>query len=378
MLDLKNQINIKIREDIKKLEIKSYLRNNDDLLKKSAYSRAEIIDCSLGVNPFGYSKYIDREIEKIKWENIYKYPNPSYNRIKEGIRDYWGDTKAIEVGQLHLGFGAMGIMSVLLRLFGEKNIKTLGYAPQFNEFENLVYLVGGKYEYSNLREEKNYKFNLIKVLQSIRSDHGLIYLDNPNNPTGQVVALEDIEKIAKRTYTLKIPLIIDEAYGDFMSKSNSAIQLIDKYPNIMIIRSFSKGFGLANIRLGYLVTSKEISFYYEKANIPLFVFPDIFEDLILSALKDKNFIDKSVTNISINKKKFINEFNRKFNILETSSTVPILTIGVEENIKFREKLLELGIISCDGGDFTGLESNYVRLRIPKEVDQLIERIKLFK
>lgn len=378
MAESRNGNNIRIRENIGKIDIKSYLRNNDELLQKSGYIKERIIDCSLGVNPFGYSEYIDGEINNIKWKEIYKYPNPNYENIKSEIINYWSDTKKIKIEELHLGFGAIGIICILLRLFCEKNTKALGYVPQFNEFENLIKIAGGEYEYINLGEEEIYKFNKNKMLKAIKTDHSIVYIDNPNNPTGQIINIEDIEEIAKKSSEFNIPLIIDEAYGDFMSKANSAINLIDKYPNLIVIRSFSKAFGLANIRLGYVIMKEEIGNHYKKVNIPVFVFPDIFQNLVMAALKDKEFINHSIKAISKNKNKFINDLNSKFNILSTSNTVPILTMGIDKDINLREKLLEIGIISCDAGDFSGLKSNHVRIRIPKETDQLIDRLKYFK
>ena len=87
----------------------------------------------------------------------------------------------------------------------------------------------------------------------------VIYLDNPNNPTGKIIPLEEIEEVVKKAAELDIAVIVDEVYGDFMSKENSSISLINQYDNLLIVRSFSKGFGLAGLRIGYVILPKSFA-----------------------------------------------------------------------------------------------------------------------
>ena len=89
---------------------------------------------------------------------------------------------------------------------------------------------------------------------NIDTSVNLIYIDTPNNPTGQILDKKDAIKLLEYTRNLGIGVIIDEAYGDYLSKEHSCIDLVDKYENLIVIRTFSKGLGLAGIRAGYIIS----------------------------------------------------------------------------------------------------------------------------
>ena len=93
-------------------------------------------------------------------------------------------------------------------------------------------------------------------------------MDNPNNPTGQCIPLEQIEYIVREAAKDNICVLVDEAYGEYMRSENSAITLIKTYDNLIVLRTFSKGFGLAGLRLGYLVARPEIIEEMKKLTSP--------------------------------------------------------------------------------------------------------------
>ena len=77
-------------------------------------------------------------------------------------------------------------------------------------------------------------------LQRLDSRHKMVFVDNPNNPTGQVIPLAEIRRIASAAARLGIGVVVDEAYGDYMAKENSAINLLDDFDNVVVLRTFSK------------------------------------------------------------------------------------------------------------------------------------------
>ena len=96
----------------------------------------------------------------------------------------------------------------------------------------------------------------------------MIHLENPNNPTGQIIDIKYIEEIVKTAQKYNIVVLVDEAYGEYMNLKNSAISLIKKYDNLVILRSASKFWGYPNYRLGYVFANKEISKVYNMIALP--------------------------------------------------------------------------------------------------------------
>jgi histidinol-phosphate aminotransferase len=112
--------------------------------------------------------------------------------------------------------------------------------------------------------EADYSLTPNKVLTAARQEQAsLIIICNPNNPTGTLMPQAAVEEIAAGA---NCPVIVDEAYSEFSGKS--ALNLLNKYPNLIIMRTFSKAYGMASARVGYAVASKEITAEFGKAILP--------------------------------------------------------------------------------------------------------------
>src|SRR5699024_4459156 len=115
---------------------------------------------------------------------------------------------------------------------------------------------GGIYCDAPLSAENKYLFESFSIIFKLQqADYKLLYLDNPNNPTGQIIPIEEIEFIVKKAAENSTCVIVDEAYGDYMDQQSSAISLVHKYENLFVVRTFSKAYGLAGMRIGYVVAS---------------------------------------------------------------------------------------------------------------------------
>lgn len=354
-----------IKESILQLGKNSYALEN-----YLPEDQSNFIDCSAGINPLGFSKQINAALKDIPLDIINTYPE-SNKSIKEAIANYWSNVIELGQDQILLGDGAIGLIYKINKLFIDEKTKVLGYSPQFTDFIDDVKSYGGMYEYYLMNMENNFKFKHDQFLNQMDKSHKLFYLDNPNNPTGQVIDIEFIHEIVKRAKSLGTVVIIDEAYGDFMDTSNSAISLINEYDNLFIIRSFSKGLGLAGIRAGYLITSNRFAKYYQKISNP-FEMNGLARYLATVAIKDEKFIEQSITKLSIYKEKFIKSLT-KLIVLETNLAVPIMTLKhPDSSVDLEEFLLNHNIITVSGRNFIGLDKSFVRVRLSKDIDSLIK------
>ena len=199
------------------------------------------IDCGEGINIVMIPPEAKKAFDGLTFEMLRAYPHSV--GIKDSIIDYWKDYTALNYKQIVLCDGSISGLYLINRLFLEPGDRVLGYVPQFSEYETDVKMYGCAFDGVPLKAENNYKFSPADVLAALKPEHKLIYLDNPNNPTGQVIPLAEIETILQAAQKQGTAVIVDEAYGDYMPRQNAAANLFAKYDNLIIVKTFSKGFG---------------------------------------------------------------------------------------------------------------------------------------
>lgn len=360
------------------MKLKSYLEHlaRESYIKEEPVAVQEkLLDCSLGINRFGTSARVLNAAREYNWSRVWHYPDPSYKDLKEGIRKLWLDHADLETGQIQISNGASVVLQRLNRIFIGVGAKVLGYSPQFTEYVTEVEVCGGKYEAVVLNPEENFRFHVERLLARISREYCLIYIDNPNNPTGQIIDLEEIEEIVKQAKTKDVAVVVDEAYGDYMEDESSAINLIHKYSNLAVVRSFSKGFGLASLRVGYGVLPTELTRYYNKINLPFSV-SSVSCYLAKEALLTGDFVRNCRAMVQKEKSKLIQELReRGYLISKTLESCPIFVLGCKDrDTNLRKELLSKGILTIAGTDFRNLDNNYVRVNIPARAQDFLNRL----
>jgi histidinol-phosphate aminotransferase len=355
----------RVRSAIAGLESNSYGRELDDPVQTEG-----LIDCALGTNPFGHSRLIDEEVDLLKQISISDYPK-SYEGLKDMITSKWRQTGVIGNENIVLGAGAIDCIVKVNRVFIEKGTRVLGVAPQFPEYAIDVRRAGGCYQAVPLDQENNCRFSADQFLTALNQDHSLIHLENPNNPTGQVLPVDSIRMVAAAAKKQHTCLVVDEAYGDYLEPHESAVSLINEFDNLVVIRSFSKGYGLAAMRVGYLVASALISRYCEKAGV-LFSVNAAGLYLSMAAMRDQEFLTKSIRKITERKQALVRGCVR-LKVLETDPRVPIMVLEHPDHSHDLEKsFLDQGILTVSGSNFEHFGVHQVRLRVPREMTGLIE------
>jgi histidinol-phosphate aminotransferase len=174
---------------------------------------------------------------------------PEYNGLLGRISDYTGlDEESIMISN-----GSDQGIDLIFRTFTSKADKVIIPSPSFAMFFQCAQIMEN--EVIKPLYGKDGAFPLAEVLDSINKELKLLVLCNPNNPTGTIISLKDIEKITQKALKFQTMVFVDEAYFEF-SKITVA-ELVNKYPNLIISRTFSKAFGLASLRIGYLLSRKE-------------------------------------------------------------------------------------------------------------------------
>jgi len=337
--------------------------------------RGELLDCFLGINHFGVSERVVEAAKEYDWSRVWYYPDPIYKELKEKISEFWSGYADLETDQIQIANGAAGVLERLNKIFIELGSWVLGYSPQFPDYVTWLEAYGGKYEAIVLNPEENFKFHVERLLARIDNKYCLIYIDNPNTPTGQIISLDEVEEILLQAERKDAVVVVDEAFGEYMGKENSAVNLIDKYSNLIVVRSFSKGFGLAGLRVGYGIFPPELSKYYDKVDLPLSV-SAVSCYLAGEALLDTDFIPGCRRIVETEKRRLIKGLREKgYLISETSESCPIFALGHKNtDIDLKEELLARGILTISGTAFRNLTNNYVRVNIPANADDFLGRL----
>ncbi len=158
--------------------------------------------------------------------------------------------------------GSSEIIDAAMRVFLQPGDEVIIPRPTFSLYEIRATVVGGKPVLVDMTKDMQYDTQA--MIKAITPRTKLIVVCNPNNPTGNFIPDEELRMIASQG----IPIFLDEAYLEFYSEKPSKASWINEFPNLFVTHTFSKAFGLAGVRFGYMIASKELIRYFEKVQIP--------------------------------------------------------------------------------------------------------------
>ncbi len=343
--------------------------------EESKPPKGDILDCALGRNSFGTSEKVIEFAKHYDWSDLWQHPDTSYKDLKQEICKFWSDYADLGVENIKVANGSCVILSRFNKLFIEPGVKVLGYVPQFSEYMVEVAVMGGKYEAVPLDPQEGFKFNLDRLLSKIKPDYCIVYIDNPNNPTGQLISLSDIETIIREAARKDIVVIIDEAYGDYVEERRSAVNLFNQYKNLVVTRTFTKGYGIGRFRVGYGILPTELGDYYGRIELPFSV-STMGASLAREALLDQDFILNTRQQVKAKKEKLTKELSQRgYLIGETCESCPLFILGhKDKDVDLKEELLSKGILTISGIGWENLDKNYVRVNTPPRAEDFLARL----
>ncbi|MGI8553048.1 MAG: pyridoxal phosphate-dependent aminotransferase, partial [Dehalococcoidia bacterium] len=218
-------------------------------LSLAGVSAAEVLDFSVNVSPLGPPPGVREALAQV---DLSRYPDPRATALREELAAQLG----VDADQILIGNGSSQLIHLVVRLFVHQGQRPVVFAPTFSEFERAVELVGGHVYPWTARAERDFRWvlrNKPAVLDRVRPP--LVWLCNPNNPTGVYLSREQVEML---TASLTGgPLLLDEAYINFVEDPWPSLDLIAS-GRAIILRSMTKDYALAGLRLGYLVAHRDV------------------------------------------------------------------------------------------------------------------------
>ena len=321
----------------------------------------DVLDFSSNTSPAGMPPSVKSAIKKRVDEMEY-YPDTDSLGLLSSLKKYTG----LSDSHIVVGNGAIEILYNFCTAFLSKK-RVLIPTPTFSEYESASKLADCKFTFFKT-------MNLSKDVDSFISQipkNGCVFVCNPNNPTGTLLSKTQLGKIISAAKNKSSFVFVDECFIELVPESNqSIIKLVKKYDNLFVLRSLTKSYGLAGIRIGYGIGSKKIVDILKKIKIPWSV-NALAQEAGILALKNKLHIRKS-NSIIKKESNFLKNKIAKISGFEChdSSTNFILIKTKFDSTKIQKKLLKHKILIRDCKNFRGLDNHYIRIAVKSHKDNL--------
>jgi len=303
-------------------------------------------------------------------EDFNRYPDPLQWQIKSQI----AKIKNCSTDEIFLGNGSDEAIDLLIRMTCTPDSSSIIVCPPtYGMYEVSASINNVPLIKVNLTSE--YQLNIDSILKTIDSTTRLLFICSPNNPTGNLMKREDIYKILDSFQTGFV--VIDEAYIDF-SNEPSFIQELDKFPQLIVLQTLSKAYGLASLRLGMEFANPTIIKLFNKIKPPYNI-GGATQRLVQKALSNSQFVTESIQQLKINKEKLINDLKHIKGVLNIfHSDANFILVKFIRAQELFDYLISQKIIARNRSNVE-LCNDSIRITIGLESEnkELIQKIKLF-
>ena len=315
-----------------------------DLVRKNIQ---ELIPYSSARNEFKGEAQLFLDANESPYSSSFnRYPDPLQIKLKERI----AVLKNVSPSQLFLGNGSDEAIDLLIRAFCEPyQDSILITSPTYGMYEVCAAVNGNKTRYAQLTSE--FQLDVSALFKAITSSTKIIFLCSPNNPTGNLLDRKEIETILKSFNGL---VVVDEAYIDF-ANDTGFIPLLNDYPNLVILQTLSKAWGLAGLRLGICIASAEIINVLNKIKYPYNI-NTATQQMVYDALADIEKKEKNVKEITSERERLTQELSRNKNTVRVfPSDANFLLVKMRDAKLTYQILIQKGIIVRDRSSVPGCE-----------------------
>ncbi|MEW6008052.1 MAG: histidinol-phosphate transaminase [Candidatus Omnitrophota bacterium] len=324
----------------------------EELDRKSGIGARNIVKLASNENPLGSSPKalaaIRRELDKVN-----RYPDSGYFSLRQKL----SSKLKININNIVFGNGSDELIDCIIKSFSSLGDEVLSAKKTFLEYEIIAKVNGREFKEVEL---KDYKYDLEKIPSSITKKTRLIFIANPNNPTGTYVNNREVESFLKKI-PKNIIVVFDEAYNEFIDVNDfpKTLNLFKKY-NIIVLRTFSKTFGLAGLRIGFGVAKDELINIMNKVRQPFNV-NSLAAAAAIAAVDDVSFLKKTRELIWKEKKYLYNNLERlRIKFIPSVANFILIDVGESCDNVFKQ-LLKKGVIVRPMTSY-GL-NNFVRVTI---------------
>lgn len=296
---------------------------------------------SANENCYGCSPLALEAIRK-KYKKVYFYPEVNPVALKEKLADKCG----VSVKNIIVGAGSVRIIDGLIQTFVGQGEEVLTFEKSFVAYSQLSGFHKRKCTFAPLSDLRCTPENLLSF---INDNTRLIFIANPNNPTGTIISHAELEGFLGKISN-NIVVAIDEAYAEYVTDPvfPNSLKLQKKYPNLVILHSFSKIYGLAGLRIGYAIMEESKAAKMTEGQIP-FSLNYLSSGAAIASIDDQDFIKESAQANAEQREFLFRELKYlRFNTIPSQANFLYLWFDSdEEKKKTYDVLFQNGIFVCD-------------------------------
>lgn len=307
----------------------------ESLARKLGKKSSEILKLNSNENffvPLGFLRQILREVVEEVDPRI--YPQDELAELKEVLGKYVN----VQLEQIVIGTGSDQLIDLISRIFLKGGDEVLSVTPTFSIYEKCAKIQGARYVAVPLMED--FSLDVNKMLASVTSKTRLLFICSPNNPTANQFDPGRIQRLLEEFDGV---VAVDEAYVEFAERS--LVNLIGRFENLIVFRTFSKAFGLAGLRLGYAVADKKLaSVMNERFQMPYSVSLIAIKSA-LKVLERIRVVKEAIRELKAERSRLIGMLNQVNGIHVYDSQTNFILFQLEKDSdKIYEELMNRGVI----------------------------------
>lgn len=323
----------------------------------------KVVDFSANINPLGLPPAVRKSICR-NLNILSHYPDYRCKAFKDTAAGCLG----VSPNNILPGNGSVELIYLLPRAL--KSEKVLIPIPTFSEYEKSARLSGAKCLFLQAKESGNFSVDVEKILKNLhRVD--LLFICNPNNPTGFLLEKEKIKFLAKRCKKADVYIVIDEVFMDYVENGDELTMIKESIcsSNILILRSLTKFFAMPGLRLGYLVGAGRTIENISGHQVPWSV-NSLAQLAGREILKDSSFVERSRRYMFRERKILFRELEKIRGLkpyLPSANFIfcELTGAGLSSSLKLSECCAREGILIRDCSNFRGLDNRYIRVAVRK-------------
>lgn len=341
-------MSIRYREEIKNIQPYKPGKPIEDV--KREYNIEKVVKLASNENPLGCSPKVKEAIINAV-DKLAIYPDGNHTELKNIL----AKKHKVKADNILPSSGLDEMIDMIAKTFIGKNDEAIMADITFPRYAQTTEIMGGRPVIVPLKE---FSFDLNGILEKISPRTKVIWICNPNNPTGTMITEREFVEFLDKVPS-NILVISDEAYREYVTKDDypfNSIDLTKKYENLLIMRTFSKAYGLAGIRVAYTIGNKEILQYINRVRGPFNV-NSLAQVAAIAAIEDEEFLKKSYE-INLQGKNFLyEEFDKlKLHYVPSETNHILVNVGRDGQEVFIE-MQKRGVI------IRPVMGNYIRVSI---------------